>query len=153
MDRVIYKNENLEIRSWDILKLKDGTHVGVFGVAYKKSGVEEGEAILVLKNPVSSIVTEVSPEHVQSVVEHCGCFENQMDWWFKNDLKKQETFGEYMDKVYEQLEENVTDEWREKYPFNVFGFTKEQVDSHVNHFIECYKSGMSPYKALTFFKL
>lgn len=83
MDIVIYKNENFEIRSWDVLKLKDGTHVGVYGIMYQKSGVGEDEPIVCVTTPISSITSKIYPEHVESVIEHCGCFENQMDWWFK----------------------------------------------------------------------
>lgn len=64
-----------------------------------------------------------------------------------------ESFREYMDRVYEQLEENVTDEWKEKYPYNVFSFTKKEVDSNIRHFVDCFLSNISPYKSLVFFKL
>lgn len=60
-------------------------------------------------------------------------------------------FKLWMDGVYSQLDCNVSDEWRKNYPFNVFSYTEEEVNSKLDYFRDCYNRGLSAYKALTFF--
>lgn len=61
------------------------------------------------------------------------------------------SFHEYMQDVYSQLYENTTEEYRQKYPYNVFGYTKEEIDNNKLYFITCHSKGISAYKALTMF--
>lgn len=64
-----------------------------------------------------------------------------------------EDFKRYMNDVYSQLECNVTDDYKEKYPYNVFGYTKQEIDDNKIHFLTCYRTQMSAYKALTFLNI
>lgn len=94
MSKVIYKNNDLEIRSWDILKLVNGKYAGVFGAVYEHVSTtdlpfDDERPIYMMTNPFSSITSVCYPEHVVEIVEHCGCFENQMDWWHKNNINQE----------------------------------------------------------------
>lgn len=64
-----------------------------------------------------------------------------------------EDFEKYMTGVYEQLACNVSDEWVEKNPYNVFPYSDDDVKNNINYFKECYDAGLSGYKALTFFDM
>ena len=61
------------------------------------------------------------------------------------------SFSEYMDRVKEQLECNVTEEFKSKYPYNVFSYTEEEIMDNKLFFIHCHQKGLSAYKALTLF--
>lgn len=90
MSKLLYRNDKFDIRCWDILKVKGGLYVGVFGSIYESSFhiVDEYTKIYCTTNPFSSITSYIYPCHVEEVVEHCGCFDNQMKWWFDNNVKQ-----------------------------------------------------------------
>lgn len=89
MSRVIYQGD-FDVRCWDIIKTKDGHFVGVFGSVYENNSetVDENTKIHCTTNPFSSITSYIYPCHIDEIVEHCGCFENQMKWWFDNNVKQ-----------------------------------------------------------------
>lgn len=63
-------------------------------------------------------------------------------------MDKEDTY--YINRVKTLLCCNVSPkEISEKVCYN---FSEEQVDDNTVHFIECRKDGMSPYKALLFFR-
>ena len=93
MSKVIYKNDNIEIRSWDVVKLTNGMIVSIFGAAYdyipdNMFPFDEDKLIYLLTSPFSSMTSTCYPEHIVEVVEHCGCFENQIDYCHKHSLKQ-----------------------------------------------------------------
>lgn len=60
-------------------------------------------------------------------------------------------FEKYMSNVYSQLECNMTGEMKEENPFNIFSYTEEEINKHIDYFHDCFESEISPYKALTLF--
>ena len=93
MSKVIYKNNDLEIRSWDVVKLTNGMIVGIFGAVYEHVSkdnlpFDENTPIYIMTTPISSMTSTCYPEHIVEIVEHCGCFENQMDYCHKHSVNQ-----------------------------------------------------------------
>lgn len=88
MSKVIYKDDNIELRSWDIVKLSNGMIVSIFGAVYEnvmntELPFDENTPIYISTTPISSMTSYCYPEHIIEIVEHCGCFENQINSSYK----------------------------------------------------------------------
>lgn len=90
MSKIIFHCDEFDVRCWDIIKTKDGHYVGVFGSVYEghELKVDENTKIYCTTNPFSSQTSYIYPCHIEEIVDHCGCFENQMKWWFDNNVKQ-----------------------------------------------------------------
>lgn len=93
MDKLIYKNKDIEIRSWDVVKLSNGMTVGIFGGGYEHVSndmlpFDDNTPICLLTSPFSSITSTCYPEHVIEVIERCGCFENQINYCYEHCIKQ-----------------------------------------------------------------
>lgn len=58
-------------------------------------------------------------------------------------------FEEYMEDVYNQLEEHATEEHKRQHV--TYTFSTELVNSNIDYFERCMDRGLSSYKALLFF--
>ena len=91
MSKVIYKNDKFEVRSWDVVKLTNGIIVSIFGGVYEhipkdQLPLGDDKPIYLLTTPTSYIASKCYPEHIVEIVEHCGCFENQIDYCYKHSI-------------------------------------------------------------------
>ena len=57
-------------------------------------------------------------------------------------------FRTWMEDVYAQLDCCATDSFKREFPFNIFQYTKKEIDNNIEYFLECYWKGLSQYKAL-----
>lgn len=58
-------------------------------------------------------------------------------------------FDEYMDDVYNQLEEHASEDHKSQHI--TFTFSTKLVNNNLDYFERCMDRGLSAYKALTFF--
>lgn len=84
MSKLLFKKGDMEVKTWDVVRLSTGDVVGVMGAEFQYDTIDENTIITLTSHPVSSHVSSCYPEHIVEVLEHCGCFENQIDWMFKN---------------------------------------------------------------------
>lgn len=82
----LYSKEGFDIRSWDIVRLSNGNITGVIGTEFQNDIIDENTTILLTTSPISSFVSTCYPEHIVEVIEHCGCFENMIDYMFKHNI-------------------------------------------------------------------
>ena len=82
----IFKNDDFEIRPYDIVKLSNGMVVMMSGPMTKTDGsnFEITDKIFVTTTPISSLVSLCYISDIVEVIEHCDTFEKQMDYHSKH---------------------------------------------------------------------
>lgn len=68
------------------------------------------------------------------------------------EFEKCKTWEEWICDVISQLQCEMSEAQANDTPFNCFPFSRENIIDSINYFEDCWRSGMSPYKALTMFK-
>ena len=86
MSKLLFIKDGQEIRTWDIVELTNGMKVMMLGSEFKYPNIDENTRIFLCTSPISSQTSYCYPEHVQTVIHHSGCFENAVDYMFKNKL-------------------------------------------------------------------
>lgn len=87
--KLLFKKDGLEVFTHDVVELTNGKIASIFGSEFQYDMVDENTKILLTTNPISSLTSYCYPKHIKRVIEHCGCFENEMDWWFKSGVKQE----------------------------------------------------------------
>ena len=67
------------------------------------------------------------------------------------DLIFYEPFSKWLNGLLEQLDCNVTDEHRKKYPYNIFPYSEEEIRNNMDYFMDCWFRGLSQYISLSLF--
>ena len=86
MSKLLFKTDKFEVRTWDIVKLSNGMIVLIMGSEFKYPNVDENTKIYLCTHPVSSLTSYCYTCHIVDVIEHCGCFDNAMEFMTKNNL-------------------------------------------------------------------
>ena len=89
MGNKVLNKKGRDIYEWDFVKLTNGMIVCILGFETGYDELNENTKILLYTSPVSSRTSYCYPEHIVELIEPCGCFENAMDYFFKNKLFNQ----------------------------------------------------------------
>lgn len=82
---VLYKDDNIELREFDAVRLTNGLYATIRSKQFQNNIITNNTPIAIMTNPISSVASYCYLKHIVEVISHNDSFEEELEWWFKDD--------------------------------------------------------------------